>query len=124
MQRGSAGIYFRKRSMEVLRIAREDGAPPGDDWVRVSEETDLGLLKVREILRTGALVDDPREVYWYGMWGDGTLDGATGRLIAKFKRSSEDVRREKGARGGGPRSRLTGVLRSLGRGRPGSRGVT
>lgn len=124
MRPGKTGVYFRKSTKEVLRVASEGEVPAGDDWIHVSEETDLGLLQAREVLRARALVDDARDVYWYGMWGDGALDESTNQFVQKFKRTSEEVRREAGTRDRGLWSRLTGVPRPLGRGRPGTHRAT
>ncbi len=124
MEQGRAGIYFRRETKEVRRFGSDSEAPSGDGWAQVSEEPDLGLLEVREILRARNLVDDPREVYWYGLWSDEKPDGITTSMIRNFKRSSEQAHRKAKPGDGGLWSRLTGVFRFMGGGRTGVHGAT
>ncbi|MEE8346552.1 MAG: hypothetical protein V3S20_04295 [Dehalococcoidia bacterium] len=124
MEQGRAGIYFRRETKEVCRIGSDSEAPPGDGWAKVSEEPDLGLLEVREILRARNLVDDPREVYWYGLRSDEMPDGITTSMFRNFKRSSEQAHRKANTGGGGLWSRLTGVFRFMGGGLTGFHGPT
>ncbi len=124
MDQGRVGIYFRRETKEVRRFGIDSEAPARDGWAKVAEEPDLGLLEVREILRARNLVDDPREVYWYGLSSDQTPDGLNTSLICNFKRSSEEEHRKSSPGGSGLWSRLTGVFRFMGGGWTGIRGPT
>ncbi len=122
MEQGRAGIYFRRETKEVRRCGSDSDAPAGDGWAKVAEEPDLGLLEVREILRARNLVDDPREVYWYGLSSDETPDVITTSMIRNFKRSSEEEHRKAKTGGGGLWSSLTGVFKFMGGERKGIHG--
>ena len=51
-----SGIYFNAETREVLRVT---GSDPGEGWVRISGDQDLGLLDTRRQVRELGLDDDP-----------------------------------------------------------------
>ncbi len=58
------GIYFNKTTNEVMTITDTDDHP-GKEWLRVVEETGLGLIAIRNLLADRELADDPAAVYWH-----------------------------------------------------------
>ncbi len=63
-----AGIYFNSERNEVFaKLCEEDSLPGEVSWVRVSFETKLGLMAIREIVVRQGLVNDKETIYWHGL---------------------------------------------------------
>ena len=58
------GIYLKAKDKTVVRINSPYWFPPGPDWVFLTPEVNMTLLKIREIAGEKKLVDKPDEVQW------------------------------------------------------------
>lgn len=93
MKRTDSGIYFNAETREVLRVTESD---PGEGWLRIAEDHNLGLLDARHLVRELGLDKDPASVNWLGM-GNGQADDdtTTAEFILQLKREAQE--RENGA---------------------------
>ena len=115
MERKGSGIYFNAETREVLRVT---GSDPGEGWVRIAADHNLGLLDARRLVRELGLDNDPASVNWLGM-GNGRADDGTvsAEFILQLKREAQE--RENGVRlKRGLLARLAARLKHNG-GRPG-----
>ena len=120
MERKGKGIYFHPEAREILRVSN-GRADPGDGWIRISKDDTLGLLAARNLVEERKLVDDVTTVEWFGMRaGTPAADAETAELIRRFKRDSEESRKDPRS-GSGLLGRLGAGLRSV-RGGAGSGG--
>jgi hypothetical protein len=62
----SAGIYLNPKQLLVYRAGTVHAAPADADWVLVSEDTMIGMARVRELARELNLVPDPGALQWTG----------------------------------------------------------
>ncbi len=112
MKETGQGVYFHPETSEILRVADRDPYP-GDGWIKISEDSSLGLLAARRRIRDLDLTEDTTAVYWFGMRG-GSLEASEdmSRLICRFKRDSEES--QAAADGGtGLLGRLAARLKSI-----------
>ncbi len=58
------GIYLNTKELKVVRINSPYGIPSGPDWVFLTPEVNITLLKIRELARKKKLVDDPEKIVW------------------------------------------------------------
>lgn len=58
------GIYWNPETMEITRITSNE-APPRGEWQHITDDTGLGLIATRRLLRGKGLVDEPNGVYWH-----------------------------------------------------------
>jgi hypothetical protein len=58
------GIYLNAKEKTVVRINSPYWFPPEPEWVMVTSEVNMTLLKIREIAGERKLVDKPDEVQW------------------------------------------------------------
>lgn len=88
MKRTDSGIYFRAETREMLRVT---GSDPGEGWLRIAEDHNLGLLEARLLVRELRLDDDPSSVHWQGM-GEGRADDdtASAKFILQLKREAKE----------------------------------
>ncbi len=62
------GIYFSSERNEVFaKICEEDSLPEDVSWVHVSDDPNLGLMVIREMVVRRGLASDREGVYWYGL---------------------------------------------------------
>ena len=61
------GIYFRKETAELARVATGQEELPGDGWEHLIEKSDLRLVALRTLLVERGLVDEhaAHDVYWH-----------------------------------------------------------
>ncbi len=120
MERKGKGIYFHPETREILRVSNGH-AGPGDGWIRISKDDTLGLLAARNLVEERNLVDDVTSVEWIGMRaGTPAADAEMAELIRRFKRDSEESRKDT-RNGAGLLGRLGAGLKSI-RGGAGSGG--
>lgn len=67
MQHDKYGIYLNIKEGKVMRITSPYWIPSGEEWVLLSPEVNTTLLKIRELAKQKALVDDPEKIVW-GDW--------------------------------------------------------
>ena len=58
------GIYLNAKEKTVVRINSPYWFPPEPDWVFLTPEVNMTLLKIREIAGEKKLVSKPDEVQW------------------------------------------------------------
>ena len=63
-QQKKFGIYLNSKEGKIVRINSPYWFPPEPDWVLVTNEVNMTLLKVREIAGEKKLVADPDAVQW------------------------------------------------------------
>ena len=66
MAQGKIGIYLNPRRLKAFRASTVHAAPEGPDWVLVSEDSMIGMAKIRELAQERSLVDDPQKIEWIG----------------------------------------------------------
>ncbi len=112
MEREGKGIYFHPETREIRRVTN-GRADPGDGWIRISKDDTLGLLAARNLVEERKLVDDVTTVEWFGMRaGTPAVDEEMSELISRFKRDSEESRKDTRS-GSGLLGRLGAGLRSV-----------
>jgi hypothetical protein len=67
MQQEKFGIYLNIKERKVLRISSPYWIPSGDEWVLLTPDTNATLVKIREMAREKAIIDDPDSIVW-GDW--------------------------------------------------------
>ena len=58
------GIYLNKKESRVVRINSPYWIPEGDEWVYLTPEVNMTLLKIRELAGAERLVSAPDEIVW------------------------------------------------------------
>jgi len=58
------GIYLNTKESKVVRINSPYWIPSGNEWVYLTPEVNMTLLKIREVAREGNLVKNPDEIVW------------------------------------------------------------
>ncbi len=58
------GIYLNVKENKVVRINSPYWIPSGEEWVYVTPEVNMTLLKIREMAQEKGLVGSPDEVTW------------------------------------------------------------
>ncbi len=64
MAEQSAGIYLNKTSNKVRRIGIGVRPPEGSDWVKVTDDPNMGILAVREQAKQQKLGAQPDDIAW------------------------------------------------------------
>lgn len=63
---GSIGIYLNQKTLQAYRASTTFAAPENPDWVLLSEDSMIGMLKVRELATERKLVPEPDQIEWVG----------------------------------------------------------
>jgi hypothetical protein len=63
---GSIGIYVNPKTRQAFRASTTHAAPDSPDWLLVSEDSMIGMVRVREIATERRLVPDATELQWTG----------------------------------------------------------
>lgn len=63
-QRPAFGIYLNKDTSKVIRANSPSAIPSGDNWVLLTPEVNMTLLKIRDLAREKNLVADPDAITW------------------------------------------------------------
>ena len=63
-QQKKFGIYLNAKENTVVRINSPYWFPPEPDWVLVTNEVNMTLLKIRELAGEKKLISDPGKVQW------------------------------------------------------------
>ncbi len=58
------GIYLNPKEMKVVRINSPYWFPPAPEWVYLTPEVNMTLLKIRELAKEKKLVADADKVLW------------------------------------------------------------
>ena len=58
------GIYLSAKENKVVRINSPYWFPPAPEWVFLTPEVNMTLLKIRELAGEKKLVPDPSKVQW------------------------------------------------------------
>ena len=64
MQPVKFGIYLHRREGKVVRVNSPYWTPSEKDWVYLTPEVNMTLLKVREMVREKELFSEPDKVQW------------------------------------------------------------
>ena len=64
MTQEAFGIYLNAKELKVVRINSPYGIPSGPDWVLLTPEVNMTLLKIRDLAREKKLVAEPDKVVW------------------------------------------------------------
>ncbi|MBI4304360.1 MAG: hypothetical protein HY665_08515 [Chloroflexi bacterium] len=67
MQHDKFGIYLNIKDCKIMRINSPYWIPSGKEWVKVTDEVNATLLKVRELAKEKGLVKEPEKIVW-GDW--------------------------------------------------------
>ncbi len=67
MHHDKFGIYLNVKDCTVIRITSPYWIPSGDEWVLLTEEVNVTLLNIRDMVKEKSLVDDPQKIDW-GDW--------------------------------------------------------
>jgi hypothetical protein len=63
---GTIGIYVNPKTMQVFRASTVHAAPEQADWILVSDDSMIGMARIREIARERSIVDAPESLQWTG----------------------------------------------------------
>jgi hypothetical protein len=63
---GSIGIYVNPKTRQAFRASTTFAAPDDPDWVLISEDSMIGMVRIREIASERKLVADVSELQWTG----------------------------------------------------------
>ncbi len=66
MAQGKIGIYLNPKRLKAFRASTVHAAPESADWVLISEDSMIGMVKIREIAAEQKLVEDPQQIEWIG----------------------------------------------------------
>lgn len=66
MAQGSIGIYINPKRHLAFRASTVHAAPGSPDWVLLSDDSMIGMLRIRELAAEQRLVDEPRMLEWTG----------------------------------------------------------
>ena len=64
MDSSKFGIYLNVKETKVVRINSPYWIPSGEDWVYLTPEVNMTLLKIRELSKEKGLVKSPDQVTW------------------------------------------------------------
>ncbi len=105
------GIYFNRKTKEVVSINGHQEHLDLKGWLRVSDDSNLRLLAVRKLLRERRLVRDETRVYWSG-FRVSSSNGAIGLPLSDNVARTR-VREASGHRRGGALASAWAALRRL-----------
>jgi hypothetical protein len=63
---GKIGIYLNPNTLQAFRASTAHAAPESRDWILISEDSMIGMVRVRELARERALVQEPERIQWIG----------------------------------------------------------
>lgn len=58
------GIYVNTKELKVVRINSPYWIPSGPDWVYLTPDVNMTLLKIRELTGEKKLVSEPDKLVW------------------------------------------------------------
>jgi len=64
MEQAKFGIYLNTKELKVARINSPHWIPSGSDWVFLTPEVNMTLLKIRELAAEKKLASEPDKVVW------------------------------------------------------------
>ena len=64
MAEQKAGIYLNTQSNTVRRVGVGVNAPAGGEWVKVTDDPNMGILTIREVAQKDSLGSRPEEIRW------------------------------------------------------------
>jgi len=64
MHHDKFGIYLNTKTSKIVRINSPYWIPSGKEWVMLTPEVNMTLLKVRELAKEKKLVSDPDKINW------------------------------------------------------------
>ncbi len=63
-QQSKFGIYLNTKENKVVRINSPYWIPSGEDWVFLTPEVNMTLLKIRELAKEKKVSRDPDNIQW------------------------------------------------------------
>lgn len=63
---GTIGIYINPKTLQAFRASTTHAAPEAPDWILVSDDSMIGMARVREIVRERKLAENPEALQWTG----------------------------------------------------------
>jgi hypothetical protein len=69
MQPEKFGIYLNIKENKVMRINSPYWIPSGEEWVFLTSEVNMTLLRIRELAKEKGLVAEPEKITW-GDWSE------------------------------------------------------
>lgn len=63
---GPIGIYVNPQTLQAFRASTVHAAPDGPEWVLISEDSMIGMVRVRELAQEKGLVREPGTIQWTG----------------------------------------------------------
>lgn len=60
----ATGIYLNKKTAKARRVGATLNAPKDKDWVLLSDDTNLGILKIRELAAQKKVMSDASAITW------------------------------------------------------------
>jgi len=64
VEQAKFGIYLNTKELKVARINSPYWIPSGPDWVVLTPEVNMTLLKIRELAAEKKLASEPDKVVW------------------------------------------------------------
>lgn len=64
MEQAKFGIYLNTKELRLARINSPYWIPSGPDWVFLTPEVNMTLLKARKLAAEKKLVSDPGKIVW------------------------------------------------------------
>ncbi len=64
MEQAKFGIYINTKELKLARINSPYWIPSGPDWVLLTPEANMTLLKARKLAVEKKLVSDPDKIVW------------------------------------------------------------
>jgi len=58
------GVYVNTKELKVVRINSPYWIPSGPDWVYLTPDVNMTLLKIRELAGEKKLVSEPDKLVW------------------------------------------------------------
>ena len=64
MEQAKFGIYINTKELKLARINSPYWIPSGPDWMFLTPEVNMTLLKARKLAAEKKLVSDPDKIVW------------------------------------------------------------
>jgi len=64
MHNDKFGIYLNTKTSKIVRINSPYWIPSDKEWVLLTPEVNMTLLKVRELAKEKKLVNEPEKINW------------------------------------------------------------
>ena len=64
MEQKKFGIYMNTKELKVTRVNSPQWIPSGPDWVFLTPEVNMTLLKIRELVKEKKLVKEQDKLVW------------------------------------------------------------